>query len=65
MTPMQVVSTLNDYFGVIVDVILQDEGTPDKLLGDGPMAVFGAPMAQPDHSRRALACATRCRCTGW
>ncbi|NLO72818.1 MAG: adenylate/guanylate cyclase domain-containing protein [candidate division WS1 bacterium] len=57
MSPMAAVNTLNEYFSLIVDVILQYQGTLDKFLGDGLMVVFGAPVAQADHAQRALRCA--------
>ncbi|TBR17189.1 adenylate/guanylate cyclase domain-containing protein [bacterium] len=53
-TPEEVVATLNEYFGVVVDVIAAREGVLDKFIGDGLMAVFGAPAAQPDHALRAV-----------
>ncbi len=55
--PMEVIATLNQYFEVMVEAILQHQGTLDKFLGDGIMAVFGAPLPQSDHPQRALRCA--------
>jgi class 3 adenylate cyclase len=52
--PEQVTKSLNEYFEVMVDVIAVHEGVLDKYIGDGLMVVFGAPMAQPDHARRAV-----------
>lgn len=52
--PEQVTNSLNEYFEVVVDVIAAHEGVLDKYIGDGLMAVFGAPMTQPDHARRAV-----------
>jgi adenylate cyclase len=52
--PEQVTKSLNEYFEVMVDVIASHEGVLDKFIGDGLMVVFGAPVAQADHARRAI-----------
>lgn len=52
--PEQVVSRLNQYLTVLTHVIFRHGGTLDKYLGDGLMAVFGAPIPYPDHAQRAL-----------
>jgi adenylate cyclase len=40
------------------DAILDHGGTLTSYMGDGIMAVFGAPVAQPDHADRAVAAAS-------
>jgi len=52
--PEQVTLSLNEYFEVMVDVVVAHEGVLDKYIGDGLMVVFGAPMAQQDHAMRAV-----------
>ena len=55
--PHQVVEMLNTYFSRACEPILAQGGTVDKFIGDAVMAVFGAPVAYPDHARRALTAA--------
>ena len=55
--PDQVVEVLNRYFGEMTDAIMDHGGTLVSYMGDGIMAVFGAPLEQGDHADRALAAA--------
>jgi adenylate cyclase len=50
-----VVSALNGLFEVLVPIIGRHGGHVDKFMGDGLLAVFGAPEGFPDHADRALA----------
>jgi adenylate cyclase len=54
MEPQEVVELLNEYFTLMTDVIFENGGTLDKYLGDGIMAVFGAPIARSDDALRAV-----------
>ena len=51
------VDVLNRYFGEMSDAILDNGGTLLGFLGDGVLAVFGAPIASEDHADRALTAA--------
>ena len=53
----EVIGLLNGYLGEISDAVLAHGGTLVSYLGDGLMAVFGAPLPQEDHADRALAAA--------
>jgi adenylate cyclase len=53
----EVVATLNGLFERIVPIIHEHGGHIDKFVGDGLLAVFGAPRRQPDHADKALAAA--------
>jgi adenylate cyclase len=49
-----VVARLNDLYGQVVPVILRHGGHANKFIGDGLLAVFGAPERHPDHADRAV-----------
>lgn len=52
--PEKIVSMLNRYFSAMTDIIFAHGGTLDKYLGDGLMALFGAPTTTPDDASNAL-----------
>jgi len=55
--PEEVVSMLNEYLGAMTDIVFNYDGTLDKFIGDAIMALWGAPIGQPDHAERAVRCA--------
>ncbi|MHB8694389.1 MAG: CHASE2 domain-containing protein [Solirubrobacteraceae bacterium] len=57
LTPTRVIDVLNHYLSEMSDAILDHGGTLVAYMGDGIMAVFGAPLVQQDHADRALATA--------
>jgi class 3 adenylate cyclase len=52
-----VVEILNELFSLLSEIVFKHGGTVDKFIGDCLMAVWGAPVSQEDHARRALAAA--------
>ncbi|MFO0756445.1 MAG: adenylate/guanylate cyclase domain-containing protein [Byssovorax sp.] len=56
-SPEVLIEMLNDYFEVMVDTIFKYEGTLDKFMGDGIMALWGAPVVHPDDAIRSVSCA--------
>lgn len=60
-TPQAVGDMLNDFFGRMGEVIFEHDGTLDKFIGDAILAVFGAPLDQPDHATRAVSAALAMR----
>jgi adenylate cyclase len=55
--PERVVQILNLYFSAMTEIIFAHGGTLDKYIGDGLMALFGAPAATPQDASNALAAA--------
>lgn len=52
-----VVELLDHYFRETTSLVFQHGGMVDKLIGDGMLAVFGAPRPLPDHAGAAVRCA--------
>jgi class 3 adenylate cyclase len=52
-----VVTVLNNYYGIMVDVIHKYDGTIIEFIGDAILAVFGAPFDNEKHADNAVACA--------
>jgi len=57
--PEPLVALLNTYMTVMTNLILQSGGVVDKLMGDGIMAFWGAPLAIENPAREAINCALR------
>lgn len=57
LSPDSVIAVLNRYLGEMSDAIMDHGGTLVAYMGDGIMALFGAPLEQPDHADRAVAAA--------
>jgi len=55
--PEKIVQLLNRYFSAMTDIIFAHGGTLDKYLGDGLMALFGAPTVTPKDAANAMAAA--------
>ncbi len=52
--PEKIVGILNRYFSAMSEIIFAYGGTLDKYIGDGLMALFGAPTASPEDAKNAL-----------
>ena len=55
--PEETIELLNNYYALMFDAISGHGGIVTLMIGDGLMAVFGAPMTLPDHERSAVGAA--------
>jgi adenylate cyclase len=53
MPAEQVAAHLNEYFPAMIDAIFAERGMVNDFIGDGILAVFGAPVPDPEHAWRA------------
>lgn len=71
MQPEEVVGLLSDFFGRMVEVVMRNQGTIDKFLGDGMMVIFGAPQDDSYQEEHAVMAAIemqqelRILCENW
>ena len=61
LSPEELVHLLNEYLTAMTDIVFEYEGLLDKYMGDAIMAVYGAPLDQPDHALRACRTALKMR----
>ena len=61
LRPERMHRLLNQFFELALDEVHRYEGTINQFLGDGFMALFGAPIAHEDHARRAVLAAVGLR----
>jgi class 3 adenylate cyclase len=57
--PAETIELLNDYYTLMMDAINGEGGVVNQMVGDGLMAIFGAPLPQEDHRRRAVLAARK------
>ena len=53
-SPAETIELLNDYYTLMMDAIGSQGGVVNQMVGDGLMAIFGAPVAAPDFRLRAV-----------
>lgn len=57
LEPREVVAFLNDYFAMMTDCVKAHHGIVNKFIGDGILAVFGAPVSYLGNQENAVLCA--------
>jgi class 3 adenylate cyclase len=55
--PEHVLSALNEYLGIMIEICFKHGGTVNEILGDAVMVIFGAPLSREGHAASAVACA--------
>jgi adenylate cyclase len=59
LSPSRLVELMNEYLTACTDIVQAEGGTLDKYIGDAVVAMYGAPLALPDHPHRACVAALR------
>lgn len=59
LPPDRLVELMNEYLTACTDIVQEEGGTLDKYIGDAVVAMFGAPIALPDHAYRACVATQR------
>jgi adenylate cyclase len=59
--PSDVIGVIGDYYAEMTEQVFAEQGTLVEYVGDELFALFGAPIVQPDHARRACATALAMR----
>ncbi len=57
LPPETALALLQGYLDGMLRIAFEHSGTVDRIVGDGIAVFFGAPLDQPDHAQRAVACA--------
>jgi class 3 adenylate cyclase len=52
--PAETIELLNDYYTLMMDAIGGEGGIVNQIIGDGLMAIFGAPLPREDHRQAAV-----------
>lgn len=58
-SPADTIALLNSYFGYVMEAIGSEGGIVNQMVGDGLMAIFGAPVPHSDHGARAVRAALK------
>ncbi len=53
-SPVDTIDLLNQYFSMMFDAITDNGGTVNQMMGDGLLAIFGAPIFLDDHREKAV-----------
>ncbi|MBE7462671.1 MAG: hypothetical protein HS116_04155 [Planctomycetes bacterium] len=61
MTPEALTAHMADYFESLMNLIILERGTIDKMIGDAIMALWGAPVDDKNHARNAVRACLRCQ----
>ncbi len=60
IAPTELVAAMNEYLSAMTDIIEAHGGFVDKYIGDAIVAVFGAPLDDPEHAKNAVQAALQC-----
>jgi len=61
LDPAELAAALNTYFAAVTEIVERHHGIVDKFIGDAVVAVFGAPLPDPDHALHAVQAAIAIR----